>query len=93
MGAGRIDRTTGLYLDPRVPNVDEEEEKRNAFYGDASQVGLRRYEESGNPRDLLLREGESDAATAAFRAGLLAEQQANPLPNAGINLLQSGLVG
>ena len=92
--AGRIDPATGMYIDTRVPGMggDEDAAGGDSWHSDASNVGLTRYEQSGNPQDLILSKEEADAAKAAFQAGLLAQQEANPLPNAGISLLQSGLI-
>jgi len=90
--AGRIDPETGKYIDPRTGRPEEEEGSGSTLDTSASQVGLNRFNQSGNPQDLILSGAEGNAAVNAFRAGLLAEQQANPLPNAGISLLQSGLI-
>lgn len=90
--AGRIDPETGKYIDPRTGRPEGEEGSGSTLDTSASQVGLNRFNQSGNPQDLLLSGAEGNAAVNAFRAGLLAEQQANPLPNAGISLLQSGLI-
>ena len=91
--AGRIDPETGKYIDPRTGRPEGEGGSGSTLDTSASQVGLNRFNQSGNPQDLLLSGAEGNAAVNAFRAGLLAEQQANPLPNAGISLLQSGLIG
>ena len=90
--AGRIDPETGKYIDPRTGRPEGEEGSGSTLDTSASQVGLNRFNQSGNPQDLLLSGAEGNAAVNAFRAGLLAEQQANPLPNASISLLQSGLI-
>ena len=91
--AGRIDPETGKYIDTRTGRPEEEGGSGSTLDTSASQVGLNRFNQSGNPQDLILSGAEGNAAVDAFRAGLLAEQQANPLPNAGISLLQSGLIG
>jgi len=91
--AGRIDPETGRYIDTRTGRPEGEGGSGSTLDTSASQVGLNRFNQSGNPQDLILSGAEGNAAVDAFRAGLLAEQQANPLPNAGISLLQSGLIG
>jgi len=91
--AGLIDLDTGLYLDPDPRTRENKEVERPASNFDlsASNVGSARYGDTGT--GLMLSPEESALANQSFRSQLLGEQNRVISENAGLNLLQSGLIG
>ena len=91
--AGLIDLDTGLYLDPdpRTRGNKGVERPASNFDLSASNVGSARYGDTGT--GLMLSPEESALANQSFRSQLLGEQNRVISENAGLNLLQSGLIG
>ena len=91
--SGLIDLDTGMYLNPNpmTQSSAKQASPTSNINLNASNVGSARYGDTGT--GLLLSPEESALANQSFRNQLLGERNRVASENAGLNLLQSGLIG